>query len=345
MDNLNCSTRDTLPPKALVLGGHGFIGHHLARRLKTEGFWVRTVDIKEFPYGDLRKDVDDYVIGDLRDFEVCKQIFKSPDTEPFDEVYQLSAWMGGAGVVFTGDNDARIVHDSLLLNINIAEMSRRFNIKKLFFSSSACVYNQMNQKDTFNPVTAENSAYPAYPDSDYGWEKLQSERIYQAYARNHGLKIRIARFHNIFGPEGAWGNGREKSPAAMCRKIAQTENDHLIEVWGDGEQTRSYLYIDECLDGIRCLMNSDFEGPVNIGSDEMVSINGMVDIIKKIANKPNIRIRHVDGPLGVRGRTSDNRLIKEKLGWAPDYSLEKGLEKTYPWIKEQVDSGKPDNES
>ena len=328
--------------KALVCGGHGFIGHHMARRLKSEGYWVRTVDIKEFPYGDLRKEVDDYVVGDLRDFDICKNVFESPDKNPFDEIYFLAAQMGGAGVVFSGKFDAKIIHDSLLLNINAAEMSIRKKVKKLFFSSSACCYNQLNQESIENPNTAEDSAYPAYPDSDYGWEKLTSERLYQAYNRNYGLDIRIARFHNIAGPEGAWGNGREKSVAAMCRKVAEISDGGVIDVWGDGEQTRSFLYIDECLEGVRRLMNSDFQGPVNIGSEEMVSINRLVEIVKEVAHKPNITINHVDGPLGVRGRNSDNRLIREKLGWEPKYSLKKAIEKIYPWIEEQILSGKKD---
>jgi len=327
---------------ALVLGGHGFIGHHMARRLKSEGYWVRTVDIKEFPYGDLRKDVDDYVVGDLRDINFSSRVFETLNGTPFDEVYQFSAWMGGAGVIFTGDNDARIVHDSMLLNINAAEMAYQKKVKKIFFSSSACVYNQENQKSVENPNTAEESAYPAYPDSDYGFEKLMAERIYFAYARNYGMNVRVARFHNIMGPESAWNNGKEKSPAAMCRKVAEADPGSIIEVWGTGEQTRSFLYIDECLEAVRKLMASDFVGPVNIGSDEMVSINQLVEMVKKVANKPGIKIRHIDGPIGVQGRTSDNRLIKEKLGWAPDYPLMEGLKKTYPWIKKQVDSGAED---
>jgi len=322
---------------ALVLGGHGFIGHHMARRLKSEGYWVRTVDIKEFPYGDLRKDVDDYVVGDLRDFAICRKVFLTPAGKGFDEIYQFSAWMGGAGVVFSGQYDAQIVHDSLLLNLNSAEMAKRTKAGKIFYSSSACVYNQLNQESTENPTTSEDSAYPAYPDSDYGFEKLMSERLFLAYARNHGLDVRITRFHNIFGPEGAWGNGREKSPAAMCRKVAEVNDGDTIEVWGDGNQTRSFLYIDECLNAVRRLMDSNYKKPINIGSDEMVSINNLVEMVKKIAGKPNIKIKHVEGPLGVRGRNSDNTLIKKVLNWAPDYPLMEGLKKTYPWIKEQVD--------
>lgn len=327
---------------ALVLGGHGFIGHHMARRLKSEGYWVRTVDIQEFPYGDLRKDVDDYVIGDLRDINVCRKVFLPPYGKSFDEVYFLAAKMGGAGIIFSGSWDAVVMHDSALININNLETARRAGVGKIFFSSSACVYPQEIQQDTGNVHLTEETAYPANPDSDYGFEKLFAERLYQAYSRNHGMEIHIARFHNIMGPEGSWGNGYEKVPAAMCRKIAMAKDGDSIEVWGDGLQTRSFLFIDECLEGVRRLMASDFEGPVNIGSDEMVSINQLVDIVKDIARKPNITINHVAGPLGVRGRSSDNTLIKEKLGWAPDYPLRKGLEKTYPWILSQIEQGLKD---
>lgn len=329
---------------ALILGGHGFIGHHLARDLKNKGFWVRTVDIKEYPYDETFKEsVDDYLLKDLRDAETCIEVFKSPLHQPFDEVYQLAAFMGGAGIVFSGNYDSKILNDSLLINLNVAKTATESKVGKLFFSSSACCYNQFNQESVDNPTTEENSAYPAHPDSDYGWEKLTSERIYLAYHRNQGLNIRIGRFHNIFGPEGAWNNGREKSPAALCRKVALAKDEEeCIDVWGDGNQTRSFLYIDECLVTIRKFMDSDFIGPVNIGSDEMVSINHMVDIIKGIANKPKILIKHIPGPLGVRGRTSDNRLIREKLNWAPDYPLHKGLEKTYAWIEQQIIQNKPD---
>ena len=330
---------------ALVLGGHGFIGHHMARRLKKEGYWVRTVDIKEFPYNDTFKDeVDDYVVEDLRNPYVCKYAFKAPFGSSFDRVYQFSAWMGGSQVVFSGAYDAQIMHDSAILDINVAEEAKNAGVGKIFFSSSACAYSMHNQISTLakDITTREDSAYPADPDSDYGFTKLFSERLYQAYARNYGLNIRIARFHNIFAEEGAWGNKREKVPAAVCRKIAQTPDDGEIEIFGDGEQTRSFLYIDECLEGVQRLMNSDFNGPVNIGSDEMVSINQLVGVVKDIAGKPGIKIKHIDGPLGVRGRTSDNKLIKEKLGWAPDYPLRKGLEKTFPWINEQVKAGKQD---
>lgn len=328
---------------ALVLGGHGFIGHHLARDLKRQGFWVRTVDIKEFPYDEsFKNEMDDYVIGDLREPEVCKAVFRGLSGKSFDEVYQLAAFMGGAGVIFTGNFDAKILYDSLLINLNAVQNAINTKVGKIFYSSSACCYNQLNQESVENPTTAEDSAYPAFPDSDYGWEKLTSERIYLAHQRNHNLNVRIARFHNIFGPEGAWGNGREKSPAAMCRKVAMVEDGATIDVWGDGNQTRSFLYIDECLVGIRKFMDSEFTGPLNIGSDEMVSINQLVDIVKSVSRKPNIQIEHIKGPLGVRGRTSDNQLIKEKLGWAPNYPLIKGIRKTYPWIEKQIKQGKQD---
>ena len=324
---------------ALVLGGHGFIGHHMARRLKEEGYWVRTVDIQDFSYGDLRKDVDDYVIGDLRDINVCRRVFLSPHGKSFNEVYCFAAKMGGAGIIFSGSWDAVVMHDSSLITINCLEIARRSGVEKLFYSSSACVYPQEIQMDPDNHGLKEDSAYPANPDSDYGFEKLYGERIFRAYARNHGMEVHIARFHNIYGEEGSWGNGFEKVPAAICRKIAKAKDGDSIEVWGDGNQTRSFLYIDECLEGIRRLVGSDFEGPVNIGSDEMVSINQLVEIVKDIAGKPGITIEHVAGPLGVRGRSSDNTLIKKELSWAPDYPLKKGLEKTYPWILSQIKQG------
>ena len=326
---------------ALICGGHGFIGHHMARRLKSEGYWVRTVDIKEFPYGDLRKDVDDYVIGDLCDFNTCLNV-SIIDNEPFDEVYNYAFFMGGCQIVFSHLYDAKIIHDSALIDLNMAEACRINKAKKVFMASSACVYSQLNQEVTDHPITSEDSAYPAFPDSDYGWTKLFNERIYQAYARNYGLNIRIARYHNIMGIEGCWGNTREKAPSAMCRKIAQTPDGGTIDIFGDGLQTLSFLYVSECVEGTRRLMNSDFQGPVNIGSEEMVSINQLVEIVKEVANKPNIKINHIDGPIGVRGRNSDNRLIRAKLGWEPNYPLKKAIEKLYPWVEEQVLSGKTD---
>jgi len=316
--------------EALVCGAGGFIGSHLVKRLKKEGYWVRGVDLKYPQFSPTQ--ADDFVIGDLREQDVVRRIVD----RGFDEVYQIAADMGGAGYVFTGENDANIMHNSALINLNVIEACYKRNVKKIFYSSSACVYPQHNQEDPDNPKTAENSAYPANPDSEYGFEKLFSERLYLSFHRNYGMDVRIARFHNIFGPEGSWNDGREKAPAALCRKVASTEDGGEIEIWGDGKQTRSFLYIDNCLEGIRRLMESDFTGPVNIGSEEMVTINQLAEMIMEIAGK-RLKIKHIPGPLGVRGRNSDNRLIREKLGWAPNYPLRKGLEKTYAWIKEQVE--------
>lgn len=316
---------------ALVCGAGGFIGGHLVKRLKKEGYWVRGVDLKYPPYASTQG--DDFVIGDLREQDVVRKVVD----RGFDEVYQLAADMGGAGFVFTGDNDADIMHNSALINLNMVETCYKRNVKKIFYSSSACIYPEYNQQDPDNPKTAEDSAYPANPDSEYGWEKLFSEHLYLAFYKNFGLDVRIARFHNIFGPEGSWNDGREKVPAALCRKIAMAEDGDEIEMWGDGKQTRSFLYVDECLKGIRRLMDfDDFRGPVNIGSEEMVTINQLAEIIIEISGK-DLTIKHTPGPLGVRGRNSDNKLIKEKLGWEPDYPLKKGLEKTYNWIEEQVE--------
>jgi len=316
--------------KALVCGAGGFIGSHLVKRLKKEGYWVRGVDLKYPEFDDTA--ADDFLLGDLRDVTVCQRVID----RGFDEVYQLAADMGGAGFVFTGENDADIMHNSGLINLNVIDTAWKRNVKKVFYSSSACIYPEYNQLDPENPTTSEDSAYPANPDSDYGWEKLFSEHIYLAYYRNKGIDVRIARFHNIFGPEGTWEGGREKAPAAFCRKVAMASDGDVIEMWGDGEQTRSFLYIDECLEGVRRLMMQDeFIGPVNIGSEEMVSINQLAHMAMKIAGK-NMTIKHIPGPLGVRGRNSDNRLIKEKLGWEPNYPLIKGMEKTYKWIEEQI---------
>ena len=315
--------------RALVCGAGGFIGSHLVKRLKKEGFWVRGVDLKYPEFAPTA--ADDFVIGDLRDPAVCRYVMDGP----FDEVYQLAADMGGAGYVFTGDNDADIMHNSALINLNMLEACYKRNVKRIFYSSSACIYPEYNQLDPDNPRTAEETAYPANPDSEYGWEKLFSERLYLAFHRNYGMDVRIARFHNIFGPEGTWRGGREKAPAALCRKVAATPDGGEILMWGDGKQTRSFLYIDECLEGVRRLMDSDFTGPVNIGSEEMVTINELAEMIMEIAGK-KLRIRHIPGPVGVRGRTSDNRLIYEKLGWKPTEPLRVGLEKTYKWIEEQV---------
>ncbi len=318
---------------ALVCGAGGFIGSHLVKRLKKEGYWVRGVDVKKPEYG--KTDADEFIVGDLRDPEFCKKILNIP----FDEVYQLAADMGGAGYIFTGEHDADVMHNSAQINLNMMHFGQKTGIKKIFFSSSACIYPAHNQTDPNNPNCAEESAYPAAPDSEYGWEKLFSERMYLAYNRNYGMEVRIARFHNIFGPEGSWNNGKEKSPAAICRKIAEASNGGTIEIWGDGKQTRSYLYIDECLEGVRRLMESDFMGPVNIGSSEMISINALAQMVMKIAGK-NVKIKHVDGPLGVRGRTSDNSLIEEKLKWRPKAPLQDGMEKTYSWILKQVEKSR-----
>jgi nucleoside-diphosphate-sugar epimerase len=301
----------------------------LVKRLKREGFWVRGVDLK---YPEFSKTAaDDFVIGDLRDPVVCRDVVD----RPFDEVYQLAADMGGAGYIFSGEHDSEVMHNSAMINLNLVNLCARTGVKKIFYSSSACIYPEYNQRDPDNPKCSEDSVYPAAPDSEYGWEKLFSERIYLAYHRNHGLAVRIARFHNIFGPEGAWNNGREKAPAALCRKVAEAEDGGEIEIWGDGEQTRSFLYVDECLEGVRRLMDSDFIGPVNIGSEEMIAINGLAEMIMDIAGK-TLTINHIDGPLGVRGRNSDNKLISQKLGWKPAMPLRKGMEKTYRWVESQV---------
>jgi len=313
----------------LVCGAGGFIGGHLVKRLKREGFWVRGVDIKNHEFQ--ASAADDFVLGDLRNPELSRQV----TDRPFDEVYQLAADMGGAGYIFTGDHDAVVMHNSAMINLNMLEAGRLGGIKKIFYSSSACVYPEYNQLDPDNPKCSEESVYPAAPDSEYGWEKLFSERLYLAYHRNHGLDVRIARFHNIFGPEGTWDGGREKAPAAICRKVAQTPVGGEIEMWGDGKQTRSFLYIDECLEGMRRLMNSKFIGPVNMGSDEMISLNGLAELVMEIACK-RVSIKHIPGPLGVRGRNSDNNLIFEKLGWKPSTKLRDGLTVTYQWICKQL---------
>lgn len=335
---------------ALVLGGAGFIGHHLAKRLHSEGYKVRVVDLKWPEYGMIEG--IQYVIGDLRDTNVVRRFmldkYQEPfhKSKPFDEVYQLAADMGGAGYVFSGENDAEIMHNSALININVAHWAKEYKVPKLFYSSSACMYPQelQNGGSDIEGISVarafglkEDYAYPANPDSEYGWEKLFSERLFLAYARNHGLNVRIARFHNIFGPEGTWKGGREKAPAAICRKIAEAEHDGIIEIWGDGEQTRSFLYVDECVEGIIRLMNSDFTGPVNIGSDEMVSINQLASLVCRIAKK-KVNPKYVPGPIGVRGRNSDNTLIEEKLGWKPTASLFAGLIETYTWIKSQIEN-------
>jgi len=317
--------------KVLVCGAGGFIGSHLVTRLKKEGFWVRGVDLKYPEFSET--DADDFLIGDLREQSFVDRVID----QRFEEIYQLAADMGGAGYIFTGNNDADIMHNSAMINLNVLEACRKRNNKNIFYSSSACMYPEYNQLDPNNPNCSEESAYPANPDSEYGWEKLFSERLYLAYNRNHNMNCSVARYHNIFGPEGTWEGGKEKAPAAICRKIAYASDGGEIEIWGDGNQTRSFLYIDECIEGTLKLARSNFYGPVNIGSDEMVTINELVSITEKISNK-KVSVKHIDGPLGVRGRNSDNKLIKEKLDWAPSQSLKDGINSTYNWINNQIKS-------
>lgn len=316
--------------KAIVCGAGGFIGGQLVKRLKKEGYWVLGTDIKEHEYIDLP--ADEFVKGDLRNPTFVEKVFN----KPYDEVFQLAADMGGAGFVFSGENDADIMHNSALINLNVVEASVKANVKKIFYSSSACMYPERNQLDPENPNCSEDSAYPADPDSEYGWEKLFSERFYLAAKRNYGIDVRIARFHNIFGPEGSWNDGREKAPAALCRKVAETPDGGEIEIWGDGKQTRSFLFVDECIEAVMRLMNSDYCDPINIGSEEMVSINKLAELTMEVAGKKQ-KIKNIPGPLGVRGRNSDNRLIKKVLNWEPDWPLKKGIEITYEWIYNQVD--------
>lgn len=316
---------------AIICGAGGFIGGHLINRLKDEGYWVRGVDLKENEYGN--NHADDFIIGDLTDPVACNKLF---DRE-IDEVYQLAADMGGAGYIFTGEHDAVVMHNSATINLNMAEASKNHKVKKIFYSSSACMYPEYNQLDPDNPKCSEESAYPAAPDSEYGWEKLFSERLYLAYNRNYNLDVRIARFHNIFGPQGTWRGGREKAPAAICRKVGETIDGGEVEIWGDGKQTRSFLFINECVEAVRRLMESDFTGPVNIGSEEIISINDLVKMVAGVAGK-TINIKNIPGPTGVRGRNSDNKLIKEKLGWAPSQPLVDGIVKTYNWIKGQMEN-------
>lgn len=314
---------------ALVCGAGGFIGSHLVKRLKQEDYWVRGVDLKHPEF--MATQADDFVVGDLRDRALCDRVLD----RAFDEVYQLAADMGGAGYIFTGQHDAAIMHNSAQINLNVVDQCQKRNITNLFYSSSACVYPAYNQTDPLDPNCAENSAYPAAPDSEYGWEKLFSERLISAFNKNHNMTNRIARYHNIFGPGGSWQGGREKAPAAICRKVVLAKDGGDIEVWGDGNQTRSFLFIDECIEGTRRLMRSGFSGPINIGSDEMVSINQLVDMVSDIAGK-KLHKQHVPGPTGVRGRNSDNRQIEKVLGWRPNTKLYAGLEKTYEWVERQV---------
>lgn len=326
---------------ALVYGAGGFIGGHLVARLKQEGYWVRGVDIKRHEFESSH--ADEFQVRNLTDYEAVRRTLQAPagnEQDSFDEIYQLAADMGGAGYIFTGDNDSQVMTNSAAININLCKAlllrnrELRTNESRVFYSSSACVYPEHNQMDANNPNCEESSAYPANPDSEYGWEKLFSERLFLAYHRNHGIPVRIARYHNVFGPLGTWTGGREKAPAAICRKVAESSTG-TIDVWGDGEQTRSFMYVDECVEGTLRLMRSDFTGPVNLGSTEMVSINQLVDMVADIAAKQITR-NHIPGPLGVRGRVSDNRLIQEKLGWAPSASLRDGIAKTYAWIHNQV---------
>ena len=340
---------------ALVLGAGGFIGSHMVKRLREEGYWVRGVDLK-YPEFSLSQ-ANEFIIGDLRDVRFVARCIRYAGengnfyasivdkfAEPFDEIYQFAADMGGAGFVFTGENDADIMHNSVSINLNVLEEQRKFNETKgvnktkIFYSGSACMYPEYNQLDPDNPDCREESAYPANPDSEYGWEKLFSERLYFAYNRNYGIPVCVARYHNIFGPEGTWEGGREKAPAAICRKVAYLPVEGgAIEVWGDGLQTRSFLYIDECIEATRRLMDSDFMGPVNIGSEEMVTINQLVETAAKVAGKEVQKI-HIDGPLGVRGRNSNNDLIRKELGWDYSQTLEEGIRITYNWIQEQIDA-------
>lgn len=317
--------------KALVLGAGGFIGGHVVDYLKNTGYWVRGADIKYHEFKD--SVADEFYQVDLRKIEDIRLVLDNT----IDEVYQFAADMGGALFVFTGENDADIMHNSALINLNICNICVEMGVKKVFYSSSACMYPECNQLDPNNPNCSEDSAYPAGPDSEYGWEKLFSERLYLAYHKNKGLDVRIARFHNIFGPLGTWCGGREKAPASMCRKVAEAIDGDEIEVWGDGLQTRSFLYVDECVEGVMRLMDSpDFRGPVNIGSNEMVTINHLAEMVIKISGKKltikNVAVKQI----GVRGRNSDNKLIKQKLGWEPEMKLIDGMTKTYQWINNQV---------
>ncbi len=321
----------------LVCGAGGFIGTHLVESLKKQGNYVIGADLKFPLYSETK--CDKFYKLDLREYDNVKIIFQNR----IDEVYQLAADMGGAGYIFTGEHDADIMHNSATINLNILDVMVKHNVKKVFYSSSACMYPAHNQTDPNNPLLTEDSAYPADPDSEYGWEKLFSERLYLTYARNYGIDVRVARFHNIFGPRGSWNNGKEKAPAALCRKVAMAQDNGTVEVWGPGIQTRSFLFIDECIEGIHRIMQGDYQQPLNLGSTLMISINDLVKLIAKISGK-TIHIKNIDGPMGVMGRNSDNTLIKEKINWAPDEDLEGGLIKTYAWIKEHLDKNIKDVE-
>ena len=321
---------------ALVCGAGGFIGSHMVNRLKKEGYWVRGVDLKDPEFAETQ--ADDFIRGDLRDMDTCARAFRNNKGLIFyDEVYQFAADMGGAGYLFTGENDADVMHNSALINLNVAKLCQKYRAKKIFYSSSACIYPKYNQLNPDDPNCAEDSVYPAQPDSEYGWEKLFSERMWRAWARNYRMDIRIARFHNIFGPEGSWNDGKEKAPAAICRKVAVADDQGEIEVWGDGKQTRSFLYIDECIEAVRRLMNSSVETILNIGSDEMVTINELAMMAIEISEK-QILIKNIPGPEGVRGRNSDNTLIEKLLHWRPKESLRDGMEKTFNWIEERANA-------
>ena len=322
---------DTQQKRALVLGAGGFIGGHLVTKLKELGYWVRGVDIKNHEFK--KSDADEFILGDLRNYETVNNVI----TNDIDEVYQLAADMGGAEYVFSGEYDANIMHNSCMINLHVCQVCVDKKIKRVFYSSSACIYPKYNQEDPENPKCSEESAYPAFPDSEYGWEKLFSERLYMSYAKNFGLSVRIARYHNIFGPYGTYKGGKEKAPAALCRKVCQTPDFSYIDVYGDGQQTRSFLYIDDCIEATLKLMHSDFQGPVNIGSEEMVTINQLAKMIINISKKSleiNNILEHKN--TGVRGRNSDNKMIREVLGWDSSISLNQGLIETYKWIKNEL---------
>jgi nucleoside-diphosphate-sugar epimerase len=316
--------------KALVLGGGGFIGSHLVKRLKSRGYYVVAVDLKRPDFSD--SSADEFIVDDLRNPSVTKQVIRGDE----NEIYQLAAEMGGAGFIFTGENDASVMHNSATINLNVLDVCAHTKPEKIFFASSACIYPEHNQTDPGNPNCEESSAYPAQPDSEYGWEKLFSERMYLAYARNHGLNVRIARFHNVYGPESVFDGGREKAPAAICRKVALAANPGHVEVWGDGLQTRSFLFIDDCLDGVDALMRSEYAQPLNIGSEEMIAMNDFTRMVAVIAGK-NISIMNVKGPLGVRGRRSDNSKVTAVTGWNPRVNLMDGMKTTYRWIEAELD--------